>query len=301
MAEPLYCCVDGGGSKTRVALFDAHGLRLGIARVGPSSLTLLGEQAWDVILEALRELCVSAGVAVDNLSTIHFGIGLAGVNNSTQRARFIDAAPTAGALHLATDAYIAALGAHNGAPGAIVIVGTGSVGYRFEPSGRSRFVGGWGFPIGDEGSGAWLGRAALAQALRVWENRHSQRATALHRALIERCGHSRSAVMDWLHGATATKYAGLAPLVIECANRGDPAALQLAKAAGVEIDALALALDPGRRAPLALVGGLVQPLTPYLPSELRDWIQEPHDDPIAGALILAQGRAPDENLVWDED
>ncbi len=244
-------------------------------------------------------MCAANGFATDDFSAIHFGIGLAGVNNAAQRARFIEAAPTMGALHLATDAYIAALGAHNGAPGAIVIVGTGSVGYRIEASGRSRFVGGWGFPVGDEGSGAWLGRAALAQAVHVVEDRYPGQATEMHRALIERCGHSRDDIMNWLLGASSTEYAQLAPLVIECAGRGDVAAVQLATAAGVEIDALAVALDPGRRVPLALVGGLAQPITPYLPRLLQDWIQEPHDEPIAGALLLAQGRVPEERLAWE--
>jgi N-acetylglucosamine kinase-like BadF-type ATPase len=77
--------------------------------------------------------------------------------------------------------------------------------------------------------------------------------------------------------------------------------VQLAIAAGIEIDALAQALDPNRQVPLSLVGGLAQPLTPYLPTQLRDWIQNPHDEPIAGALMLAQGKAPDENLAGGGD
>ncbi len=301
MPERFYCGVDGGGTKTRVALFDDQGRRLGITRSGPTSLTLRGEQAWHVILDALRELNAAAGLPADNFTTTHFGIGLAGANNAEQRARFIDAAPDVGALNMATDAYIAALGAHNGAPGAIVIVGTGSVGYRFEPAGGSHFVGGWGFPIGDEGSGAWLGRAALAQALQVFERRYQDRATELHTALIERCGPSRGELLQWLKGAGSTEYAQLAPLIVECANRGDEAALALVTAAGIEIDLLAESLDPGRHIPLSLVGGLAQPMTPYLPPALRDWIQEPHDEPIAGALMLAQGRAPEENLAWGDD
>ncbi|NKB48524.1 MAG: ATPase [Alphaproteobacteria bacterium] len=298
MPERLFCGIDGGGSKTRIALCDDQGHRLGLTVAGPTSLTLRGPGAWDVIVEALRGLCATVGREAGDFSEVHFGIGLAGVNNTAQRTLFIEAAPAVAALHVATDAYIAALGAHQGAPGAIVIVGTGSVGYRIEASGASRLVGGWGFPIGDEGSGAWLGRAALAQTLHVVEDRSPVRASEMHRALIERCGPSRDALMGWVRGASSTEYAALAPLVIECAGRDDPAALPLATAAGVEIDALALALDPGRSIPLSLVGGLAQPLAPYMPAPLRDWIQEPHDEPIAGALMLAQGWAPDESLAW---
>ena len=121
--------------------------------------------------------------------------------------------------------------------------------------------------------------------------------TELHSALLERCGRTRDDLLEWLRDAASTHYAELAPLVIECAGRGDAAALALVTAAGVEIDALAVALDPGRQVPLALVGGLAQPMTPYVPAALRDWIQEPHEEPIMGALILAQERAPDERLA----
>ena len=155
-------------------------------------------------------------------------------------------------------------------------------------------VGGWGFPVGDEGSGAWLGRAALAQALGAFDGRISEQTSEIHAALIARCGPSRDDMMEWLRGARSTDYAELAPLVIDCAGRDDPAAVQLAIAAGSEIDALAVALDPDRAIPLSLVGGLAQPLTPYLPKALRDWMQAPQDEPIAGALMLAQGRAPGE-------
>jgi glucosamine kinase len=90
-------------------------------------------------------------------------------------------------------------------------------------------------------------------------------------------------------------------VVIDHAGRGDTAAVQLAAAAGTEIDALAQALDRNRQVPLSLVGGLAQPLTPYLPTQLRDWIQDPQDEPIAGALMLAQGQAPGENLAGAGD
>jgi glucosamine kinase len=301
MPERLYCGVDGGGSKTRIALFDAAGQQLGLTIAGPTSLTLRGPLAWDVILDALRGLCAAISHDPDDFRDMHFGIGLAGVNNGDQRAGFIDAAPTVGALHVATDAYIAALGAHQGKPGAIVIVGTGSVGYCIDADGGSRLVGGWGFPIGDEGSGAWLGRAALVQALHAFDGRMPGGASDLHRALIERCGPTRDGMMNWLRDAASTKYAALAPLVIECAGRDDPAALQLVAAAGAEIDALAVALDPDRAIPLSLVGGLAEPLAPYLPAPLRSWMRAPHDEPIAGALMLAQGRAPEESLAGGGD
>ncbi len=162
MADQLYCGVDGGASKTRIALYDGRGHRLGLTVAPPASLTLRGAQAWDVIIEALRELCTTVGVSPDAIGNMQFGIGLAGANNAAQRAQFIAAAPAVGVLHVATDAYIAALAAHGGKPGAIVIVGTGSAGYRIGASGAARLVGGWGFATK---------AAAPGSAARRWRKR----------------------------------------------------------------------------------------------------------------------------------
>ena len=54
MSERLYCCVDGGASNTRVALYDESGHRLGLTVTGPTSLTVRGTDAWSDILDALE-------------------------------------------------------------------------------------------------------------------------------------------------------------------------------------------------------------------------------------------------------
>jgi glucosamine kinase len=298
MNERLYCCVDGGASNTRVALFDDSEHRLGLTVTGPTSLTVRGTEAWAEILGALENLARAVALDSDYLSHIHFGIGLAGAHNNAQRQKFLDAAPAAAALRVSTDAYIATLGAHGGAPGAVIIVGTGSVGYRIEAAGRCRIVGGWGFPIGDEGSGAWIGRQAVTQVAQIVDTRFRKRATEMHRAVMERTGQSRDALLDWLLSAPPAQFAELAQLVVEHAGWGDTAALEIVSEAGREIDTLAEALDSGRKIPLALVGGLAEPLDAFLPDRLRTWARPPQEGPVSGALLLAQGRAPDETIMW---
>jgi glucosamine kinase len=296
--ETLFCCVDGGASSTRVALFDGTGHRLGLTVAEPASLTLKGAGAWRVIENALDSLFAAVGLGASARSGIRYGIGLAGASSISQRDAFIAAAPAAASLKVATDAYIACIAAHGGRPGAIVIVGTGSVGYRIEAPGRCRLVGGWGFPAGDEGSGAWLGREAVAQALHVLDGRYRHRPTALHRAIVKHCGGTRQAMLGWLLQAPPGRYAELAPLVVEHAVHGDREAIALASAAGREIDALATLLDPSLSVPLALVGGLAEPIEPFLPERLRRRARLPEADAIAGALQLAQGKAPAETIAY---
>jgi glucosamine kinase len=296
--QTLYCCVDGGASSTRVALFDGAGHRLGLTVAEAASLTLRGDGAWKVIQGALASLFAAVGLTEEVRPHISYGIGLAGASNTRQRDAFVAAAPAAAGLQVATDAYIACIAAHTGRPGAIVVVGTGSVGYRIEAPGRCRVVGGWGFPAGDEGSGAWLGREAVAQVLHVLDGRYRHRPTGLHRAVIAHCGGTRQAMLGWLFQAPPGRFAELAPLVVEHAARGDREGVALATAAGREIEALALRLDPSLSVPLALVGGLAEPLRPFLSERLRSRIRAPEADAITGALRLAQGKVPAETLCY---
>ena len=106
MDSRLFCCVDGGASHTRVALYDGAGQRLGLSVGGPTSLTIRGAGAWQEILAVLENLARAVSLEVGDLTGIHFGIGLAGANNSAQRDLFKAAAPAVGGLRVSTDAYI---------------------------------------------------------------------------------------------------------------------------------------------------------------------------------------------------
>lgn len=297
MVGKLFCCVDGGGTKTQVALYNEQDCLLGITVTGPTNLTLYADRAWKIIIKALYGLINDAGMEECVISNVYFGIGIAGANNLDQRNRLIEfSASEFKEVRVATDAYIANLGAHRGEPGGIVIVGTGSVGYSFNKSSESNLVGGWGFPAGDEGSGAWIGKAAIMQTLRLIDGCYAGEKTKMHQAIINKCGPTRNEFMRWLFGANSTRYSEIAPIVIECANQDDASALSIALDAGIEIETLALALDCSREMPLSLIGGLAKPLLPYLPVLLQDWIQDPIGDPISGALMLAKGLVPEENI-----
>ncbi|MSO70709.1 MAG: ATPase [Alphaproteobacteria bacterium] len=289
MSDELFIAVDGGASTTRVRVVDRSG-KIAERQAGASSLTLLGAGAWGVIRGALKD----AGIGEEQLGRARIGLGLAGANDRRQRETFLAAAPKVAGLALATDAYTALIGAHAGAPSAIVIAGTGSVGCRLLPDGRLRLVGGWGFPVGDEGSGAWIGWRALGSALMALDGRVPD--SPLAKAVREHCGQWRDDLLHWLRGAPSTRYAELAPIVLAHAAKGDAGAVALLTAAGHQLDRLASALDSSRAVPLALLGGLAAPLAPYLPPALTSWARAPRGDALDGALALARGEAPPERL-----
>ncbi|NIF44325.1 ATPase, partial [Burkholderia sp. Tr-862] len=117
--------IDGGGTGTRAVLADRHGRELAQGRGGPSGLGLGIERAWASIGAACADAFTRAGLAFD-WAQCALGCGLAGVNNAAWLAAFRAQAPL-GALAIESDAYTTVVGAHGGAPGLIVALGTGSI------------------------------------------------------------------------------------------------------------------------------------------------------------------------------
>lgn len=298
ISGPLFVAADGGATKTRVAITDGNGMEIGRTESGPSSLTLMGASAWQAIMQAAKDILGQANLDLSALNSAHFGLGLAGANNTTLKRLFLTKAPEAASINISTDAFVAVLGAHGGNSGGVVSVGTGSVGYSLADDGSSWQSGGWGYPADDKGSGAWIGHEAVAASLKVLDGRliDPPGGLSFYREILLCCGDRRESILDWLHEATPTDFAGLAPSVVAAAKVGHDMATDILTRAGVEIDELALALDPTRRMPMALVGGLADPLAPYLPPALSNWVRPARAGAIAGALMLARGEAPDERL-----
>jgi glucosamine kinase len=276
--------IDGGGSGTRVILADAGGAELARASGGPSALALGVERAWQAIGDACRRAFESAGLPFD-WNACSLGCGLAGVNNADWLAGFLAHAPRVRALNVESDAYTTVLGAHGDDAGVIVALGTGSIAASLDEAGVCRIAGGYGFPSGDEASGAWLGLRAVVHLQRVLDGRAD--ADGWSRALLERTGASdRDSLVVWLCAANQTVYATLAPLVFEF--RDHPAAARLLAQAAREIETLVGALDPAGKLPVALCGGLAALYEPFVPAALRERVRSPRADSAAGALEMAR-------------
>jgi glucosamine kinase len=280
--------VDGGGSGTRVRLarctpgFDYTELAEGAA--GPSALSQGVEAAWDAIGAAVAQAFQNAGLKQPALGDMAIGLGMAGVHNQSWALAFIDANPGYAVCALNNDGYTTLLGAHGGQPGAVIALGTGSVGQALLADGTQREVGGWGFPSGDEGSGAWIGLAAINYIQQTLDGRLEGGPMADE--IVAFCGGTRQAIQDWLAGATATRFATLAPLVVRHAEAEDDAACEIMASAGYEVDLMAAALDPEYELPLALCGGLGAAMAPWLDAETVELIVPAQGDSAAGALRM---------------
>ncbi|WP_423378022.1 BadF/BadG/BcrA/BcrD ATPase family protein [Burkholderia sp. LMG 32019] len=283
MAALLFAIgIDGGGTGTRAVLADRHGRELAQGRGGPSGLGLGIERAWASIGSACVDAFNQAGLAFD-WPQCALGCGLAGVNNAAWLAAFRAQAPL-GALAVESDAYTTVVGAHGGAPGLIVALGTGSIAAALDAAGACRIAGGFGFPSGDEASGAWLGVRALAYAQQALDGRVPRDAFA-NALLAETGAQDRDALVQWSCDANQTIYARLAPIVF--AYRSHPVAGALIAQAGDEIGKMIDALDPQQALPVALCGGLADALAPAVPARHAARLRAPLDDSAHGALRLA--------------
>ena len=282
----MHVGVDGGASNTRVKQLDADGRVRTAIVAGPSSLTLGVESAWCHVVEALA----AVGIGAEGYSHLHLACALAGTRRSAGRAAFLTSGPTFASLALCSDGHATVLGAHGGRAGAAVSIGTGIVGNCVAADGTARQVGGWGFPVRDEASGAWLGRLVLAEALRVLDG-YDLVATPLHRAVIAAVGPSIDAVATWTYQAPSTRYATLAPLVVDAADRGDPTGLRLVRLAAHEAEQLVNALDPRGELPLCFGGSLALPILNHMVEHVRARVRPSHGDACDGALLLARGLA----------
>jgi len=275
--------VDGGGTGTRVLLARRDGGVIGRGAAGPSALARGISSAWAEIGRAVALAFADAGLHSAPADRCALGAGLSGANHRPWHLAFVQANPGFARLELETDAFTMLLGAHAGGFGAIVASGTGSVGEVWHSDGRRASVGGWGFPIGDEGSGAWLGFHAMQHAQHAMDGR--AKPGVLAQAVWTRCGNDPDALLGWCAQANQFEYAQLAPLVFD-AESTDPAAAALLIGA---TDALALmvrALDPDGRVPLAVSGSVGQRLSPRLAADLRARLVEVADGADAGALNL---------------
>jgi glucosamine kinase len=119
--------------------------------------------------------------------------------------------------------------------------------------------------------------------------------TPLAAALLARFGGRHDAIVDWARQATPEDYGRLAPLVLEHAREGDPLGTALVSEAADEIARIAKRLLAAGAPALALVGGLAEPLRPWLPAGLKARLAAPQGDALAGALLMARRALADRN------
>ncbi len=276
----LYLGIDGGGTGCRAALANADGHVLARAAAGPANVASDPEAALASILavshDVLAQVVGAAAVAAE-LPRLTVVLGLAGANAAASVRRLQAALPFA-MVRIETDAMIALKGALRDEDGIVAAIGTGSV-FARQLNRQMRFIGGHGFVLGDEGSGAWLGRAALAAALRA-EDGFAPVTPFLEGLIAEFDGGDCIRAF----GFTA-RPADFAKLALRISTSTDPAAVGLMQQAVSDIAASIALLQTEQPVPVVFLGGFGQSIAGRFSD--RWTIRPPYGNGIDGALWLA--------------
>ncbi len=284
MADPLFLGVDGGGTGCRARLETADGRVLGTGKSGPASMRFGFAAALYAVMTAAQQAIRESGLGEEAYARIHAGIGLAGTGIRGARRALEDWEHPFANAWFEGDGYMALLGAFAGGDGGIVVCGTGSIGIMWRD--QTIRVGGYGFPVSDEGSGADIGLNALRMALRTLDGRDDP--TPFTEEVMAKFSHDPVEIVDWMDRASSTDYATLAPLVVHHANACDARAVALMQQAAEQIAEIAEALRKRGAPEVALVGGLSEIIRPWLPERVHPHIVSPAGDAMSGGIILAK-------------
>lgn len=293
MQEDLYLGVDGGGTTCRVRLYDSEQQPLAVGAADSASTRLGVEKVWNSILEATRQALQAASMTSADMRRIHAGMGLAGAATEAERSGVANHAHPFASVRVRTDAHAAVLGIFAGGDGGILIVGTGSCGMA-HVDGHFQTVGGWGFPVSDHGSGAWMGLRAIREALLAHEGQRES--TPLVERIMARFGGDPGAALVWQYSAQPRDYGTFVPLVFAAADAGDPLAQEIVATSGTEAARLLDRLLQLGVTQLCLCGGLSERTATLLPARLQEQLVAPRGDAMDGGLHIARGRAGDSTI-----
>ncbi len=284
----MFLGIDGGGTNCRARLVDEAGTVLAEGAAGSANLTLGVDVAATSIRAAAALVFERAGIGAADQARVRAGFGLAGANVSSLATAIGHQPFPFSSIAVASDAVAACLGAHAGRDGAILILGTGSQGLAIV-DGRMTAIGGWGFALSDDASGAALGRAALRAAIQAVDGLAPSSALTEH--LMATFGGDPSAAVIWARTATPRDYGTHAPAIF-ARGPDDVVARDILRKAAADVDAMLARLADIGATRIALMGGLARPYEPWLTEASRKLLIEPEGDALDGAIRMARDGVP---------
>ncbi|MCO6445298.1 MAG: hypothetical protein J5J04_14555 [Anaerolineae bacterium] len=256
--------IDGGGSHVRVVVTDAQMNVLAQTtgdNVNPSSIGR--EESGARVRAAVWQAISDANLTPGDITAAAAGIAGAADDHSADWVRDMlqIVLPTARIVP-SSDFEIALVGAVGERKGVIVIAGTGSAAFGVSVDGRKLRQGGFGYLLGDEGSGYWMGREVLAHALRELDGR-AGKSQITPRVLKEIGAATAGDIIAWTYrqGAQVRAIAALAPLLIQISEEGDRVAQGYVARAASELANLVRSIQARldlKDGPIAFAGGLLE-------------------------------------------
>lgn len=231
--------IDGGGSNLRVTIVDNNLNELVTVQGDAANPGAIGhEEAKIRIQNAVRQALTQSG----NAGITGVGIGIAGASAEHSadwlHDVLIPVLPDA-KIHASSDVEIALVGGRGTLHGLVLLAGTGSIAYGRTQDGQTHRAGGWGYLLGDEGSGYWIGLQALKSVTHARDKRISP-LTNLPQAILKTLMIDARDIVRWTyHQSKPADIAQLTQIVLDHAEHGDTLAISIIDQAAYELALLA--------------------------------------------------------------
>jgi N-acetylglucosamine kinase-like BadF-type ATPase len=265
--------IDVGGSKTICLLADEQGNVVASAREEGANLQGVGELALEKVLHTVMEKTI----ADRDVHPSAICLGIAGVDRAADEAVVRSIMKRIGykaRILVVNDALIALQAGLGDGPGIVIVSGTGSIAYGRNARGEASRAGGWGYVLGDEGSGYWIGRLALRAVVRHADGRG--RPTELTPRLLGHFHAERAAelIHKIYHEEVGPRaIASLAQYVQQARDNGDAVAIAILNHAAEELITAATAvmarLDLREEAFAFVLSGGMFHAVPWLCDQLK--------------------------------
>lgn len=275
MLKTLVIGIDGGQSTTRALIADTEGNLLGLGVGGPAD-HIHEPGGAERLRQSLRDALKSALRSASLPSDAHFAVALCGMTGGGDLVEQICCQELPAERVVVThDTRTALYCITQGAPGAVVIAGTGSVAYGMNNLGETAAVGGWGYLMGDEGSAYWIALRAINMCTRAEDGRMPS--TWLKRAILM---HFNIGSLGELHHLiysgqlSRVDLASAAKAVSDAAKLGERMAVRILDSAGRELGLMAVVVLrklglQDQRVHVGIVGGVAN-----APQPLHDAFRE---------------------------
>ena len=283
MKDLHFLALDGGGTGCRAMLCAADGRELGRAMGGGANLTSDFKAAHDNIHKAIGDVYQAAGLRQSAMSAGIAVLGVAGADIGNAAARLQSGLGFAKSL-VVSDRDTTIAGVLGQGDGTLAQIGTGSF-FVHRHAGVTSHAGGWGLVLGDECSGAWLGRELLRATLRAYDGVDA--VSPLAEAVMKDFDGDTSQLVLFARDASAADFASYAPRLFSANDTGDELASVILRHAVSDLERTLTGLETASFPPLYLCGGVGERYAELLDDTFRARITKPECDGLGGALSMA--------------
>lgn len=283
MTQGAFLGVDCGGTTCRIAWSDGQ-RRVDYVGAG-GNFTTDADACAGAILDAAQKLADKATLSLGTVCSARAYLGVAGIVTAADAETLTRALPFEGAV-VEDDRNAMVFGALDTRDGFVASIGTGSF-FARKTGTDVTGIGGWGLALGDEASGAWLGRGLLQMSLHAHDGLVPP--SALTEAVLDEMG-GPAALVDFARDALPNEYARLAPGLAGAAEAGDPQGRMLMAEGAAWIEKALLVLGWTEGQAICLPGKLAAYYHRYLPAAMVAELIAPAGAPLDGALALARYR-----------